>query len=321
LFGGDPHNVTIAGGSAGSISVTNMLCMPKAKGLFKRAILQSGGGHTMLTLATAQKVTQVFEQVSGLSATRSALENISREKLTEYQRQMDKLIRESQDDVGWMEIRKKSMTLQPVVDGDTLPDYPPTIFANNHGADVDLLVGNTTEEWDLFLKMFPGGGVITEEFFKRLGIWNDVEKIKAAYRQDYPDGDLSVFFSRHCSDYLFRIPGYRVAESNVRKGKNKTFVFQFGWKSPQFGAGHGCDSPFMFHNLVGGGIEKFIGNDPPVSLADEMHKAWIDFVRDGEPGWPQFELKDRTVKNFDVVSSLVKDPFPNTRKYWEEYGY
>jgi len=323
LFGGDPHNVTIAGESAGSMSVSNLLCMPKAKGLFKRAILQSGGGHQSLTLATAQKVTKVFEQISGLSATQKSLENISRSQLTEYQLQTVQSITGSPDHVEWMDLRKKSLlinVLQPVVDGDTLPEYPPTIFANDHGLDVDIMVGNTTEEMALFLKfLFPGG--ITEDIFNSLALWGDVEKIKSFYRQDYPDGDLNVLFCSYNTDHLFRIPGYRVAESNVRKGKNKTFVFQLGWKSPIFGAAHGCDIPFMFHNLNVGGIEKIIGNDPPAVLADEMQKAWIDFMRDGDPGWPQFDLTDRKVKNFDVVSSIVKDPFPNSRKYWEEYGY
>jgi len=91
------------------------------------------------------------------------------------------------------------------------------------------------------------------------------------------------------------------------------------WKAPELGACHASDMPFTFHHL--NETRGIIGNDPPVVMADEMHKAWIDFVRDGEPGWPQYDLNERKVKNFDVVSSVVKDPFPNTRKYWEDLGY
>jgi len=113
LFGGDPNQVTIAGESAGSMCVATLLCMPRAKGLFKRAILQSGGAHKTLLLPTAEKVTKYFEQATGLSPTRTALENIPRSQLNEYLTQTQKLIRESPDHNEWMDIQKKKTLFNP----------------------------------------------------------------------------------------------------------------------------------------------------------------------------------------------------------------
>jgi len=74
--------------------------------------------------------------------------------------------------------------------------------------------------------------------------------------------------------------------------------------------------PFVFHNLTEH-VERLIGKNPPVELADRMHKAWMDFTRDGNPGWPEYDLKDRSVMDFNVESKVVTDPFSLTRKFWD----
>jgi para-nitrobenzyl esterase len=65
-------------------------------------------------------------------------------------------------------------------------------------------------------------------------------------------------------------------------------------------------------------VEKLIGKNPPVVLADQMNKAWIDFIRNGNPGWPEYDLKDRLEMDFNVESKVVKDPFSLTRKFWDD---
>jgi len=292
--------------------------MPKSKGLFKRAILQSGGGHLSLSVTEAQKVTKTFEQLSGQSATRESLENIPRSKLTEYQIQLSTHITTSLDNTEWQDIRKKVMSLQPIVDGDTLPDFPSKVFASDRGLDADLLLGSTAEEWRLFLVLFQIYGKINDQIFNSVAMFGDPSELKTIYQKQDPSADINDLFSAVWSDIAFRLPTLRVAESNVRK-KNKTFVYNFGWKSPPFGAGHSCEIPFVFHNLAS--AVEFTGPNPPVELADRIHKAWIDFIRDGDPGWSEYDLTNRPVMNFDIVSSIVKDPFSISRTYWEEKGY
>jgi len=315
LFGGDPQKVTVAGESAGGMSVGTLLVMPKAKGLFQRAILQSGAAHHTISLTTAQKVTQVFEQVSGLSATRSALSHIPRTKFTDIQREVAKVIGTMPDYPR--ELRKNFMPFEPVVDGDIIPDYPYKIFESDKAFDVDILSGSNSEEWNFLLVPTKLLGKVNDEIFKNLTLWGDPEELKTVYRQEYPTADLSQLYGAVWTDTFYRIPAIRVAESNVRKKKHKTFVYIFSWPSPVWGgAGHATDLPFVFHTFAESESEMLIGKNPPVELADRIHKAWVDFTREGNPGWPEYDLKDRTVMNFNVESKVVKDPFPLTRKFW-----
>ena len=97
-------------------------------------------------------------------------------------------------------------------------------------------------------------------------------------------------------------------------------MYEFAWRSPQFGgrlgACHGADIAFVFDTL-GQGSEPLAGGDPPPQLARAMHAAWIGFARDGDPGWPRYDLVHRATMRFDTTSEVVDDPRSKERLLWE----
>ena len=97
-------------------------------------------------------------------------------------------------------------------------------------------------------------------------------------------------------------------------------MYEFAWRSPQFGgrlgACHGADIAFVFDTL-GHGSEPLAGGRPPQQLADTMHAAWVALRRDGDPGWPKYDLARRATMRFDATSEVVDDPRSKERLLWE----
>ena len=118
---------------------------------------------------------------------------------------------------------------------------------------------------------------------------------------------------------MFRVPTEELCEA--RTGANGlTYLYQSAWRSPALGgvlgAAHCVDVPFAFDNLDASGVEVTLGLEPPQALADRMHRAWVDFVTDGDPGWPAFRLDTRTAMIFDDDSTVVNDPLCLPRSLW-----
>jgi para-nitrobenzyl esterase len=206
------------------MSSGTLLGIPKAKGLFQRVILQSGAAHNVLTITAAQKVTQVFEQVSGLSATPSALADIPRTKLDEWRAEVAQLVATSPDRTHWAEMSKSILSFEPIIDGDLLTDYPLKVFESDQSYPVDIMVGHTSEEVRILMIPFGLWDNFPEQMFDSLAVWWNLEELKTVYRQEYPSVELKQLFCAIRTDIIYRIPAIKIAESNVRK-QNKTFFF------------------------------------------------------------------------------------------------
>jgi carboxylesterase 2/para-nitrobenzyl esterase len=319
-FGGDPDRVTIFGESAGALSVATLLSMPRAKGLFQSAIVESGGAQHVNTAATAKRIGRRLADKLGVEPTRAAIAELSIEKVIEAQNALRNDLMTAPDRDFWGEVTMTGMPWAPVIDGDVIPETPLDRVRDGAEADVKLLIGSNTEEWRLFV--VPGGIIdhISPEILamttNALGL--PAETGLATYREAYPDAGSGDLFAAVMTDWSWRIPAVRLADAHSANAK--TFMYEFAWQSPQYGgrlgAGHALEIAFAFDTL-GLGTEALLGATPPQSLADAMHGAWVAFAKTGEPGWPEYNVQQRHTMRFDTHSRMVGDPMARVRSIWE----
>lgn len=322
-FGGDPDQVTIFGESAGAMSVATLLASPRARGLFSRAIAQSGAAHHVISPATAQRVATRFAELLGVPATREAVAAVPIDRLLETQVQLEAELAAWPDPQRWgPEVALTGMAWQPVIDGDLVPAAPLERIAAGASADVELLLGTNVDEHRLFLVTSGAIDQVTIEavadVIAAYGL--SPEPTLAAYRAAHPrasPGDLLAIVQ---TDWFWRLPALRLAEAHAPH-PGATFMYEFTWPSPQLGgrlgACHGLEIPFVFDTL-GQGTEPLLGPHPPQALADAMHAAWVRFAVHGDPGWPRYELPRRTTMRLGLASEAVDDPRKAERTLW--YG-
>ena len=320
-FGGDPDRVSIAGESAGAFSVTTLLSMPSAQGLFHRAIAQSGGGHFALTPATAGRVAAELAERLGVPLTREAFGAVDPARLVAAQQQLSQDISTQPDPARWGEITLNLMAWEPVVDGEVLPTLPIRGIEAGAGAGVAVLVGTNSDEYALFL--VPNGvvDVLDDSVLATVlaGYGLPAEAL-AAYRDDLPTATAGELLMAVATDWFFRLPALRLAET-VTGRRDRAHVYEFAWPSPRYGgrlgACHALEIPFVFDTLATKGTAALTGDDPPQALADAMHRAWVDFVTTGDPGWAAYDLASRPVQVFGTLTSVVPDPRAAQRTVWD----
>ena len=321
-FGGNPGNVTIFGESSGGMSVATLLSMPRAEGLFHRAIAQSGATHYEISAATAQHVRDRFLEELGVEATVEALAAIPTERLLAAQLDLRAKLTANPDPQRWgQEVAVSMMPWHPVIDGNAIPVRPIDRIAAGASAGIDLMVGSTLDEWRLFLVSFGAIEHITDGVLAgaiaAYGL--PVEATLSAYRTAHPGASAGDLLAALQSDWYIRIPAIRLADAHATSPA-ATYMYEFAWRSPQLngrlGACHGLEVPFVFDTL-GNGMEPLVGTTPPQQLADAMHAAWVAFANRGDPGWTRYELKRRATMHFDTTSEVVDDPLFTERTLWE----
>jgi para-nitrobenzyl esterase len=321
-FGGDPRNVTIFGESAGGMSVTTLLSMPRARGLFRRVIAQSGAGHHAIPLETSRLIAQYLAEKLGVESTAEAFASLPGERLIEAQVALANEVATNPDPRRWREVSMNLMPHEPAIDGDILPDLPIKLIAAGAGAGVDVMVGTNTDEYHFFL--VPPGIIdaLGENALAGLSMTYGVPlaDLLATYRELHPGASAGELYTHIVTDWFFRVPAIQLAEARVANGE-PAYMYEFAWRSPLFngrlGSCHALELAFVFDNLHRDESRWLTGPNPPQEIATAMHTAWVAFATSGDPGWPRYDLSRRATMRFGTTSEVVDDPHAVERAFWE----
>jgi para-nitrobenzyl esterase len=311
-FGGDPGNVTVFGESAGAMSVGTLLGLPRARGLFHRAILQSGAAHNVHDRQTATANAERILAGCGLGPDDAdRVRDLPASSLLAAQKEVGE------------ELADRGLLFQPVVDGEVVPRPPLETIAEGLNADVPVVIGTTADEWALFELLDPRLASLDEaglvRRIRRL-LGDAAPDVVAAYRAARPELGPGGVFSAIMTDWTFRIPALRLAEAHVAAG-GRAYVYEFRWASTAFEGRlrscHALEIPFVFDVLDKATAQAFTGPGAPRELAVAMNRAWAAFARCGDPGWPAYDTERRATQVFDVGLAVEDDPRPAERLAWE----
>ncbi|GAA2878202.1 carboxylesterase/lipase family protein [Streptomyces mexicanus] len=317
-FGGDPHNVTLFGQSAGATTVGGVLATPEAAGLFHRAIVQSGSGLGAFTTEQAARVTKAAAEALGIEPHVDAFADVSDERLVEAASQL-----------AGIDLRTEThgdplLGLSPF--SLVLDTQPAASVAAGLSADVDLLVGTNTEEANLYL--VPVGKYATSTA-------GDVDEVAArshpkpaqlveTYRKSRPEASFAELRSAIMADALFGAGSRALAAAHAAHPKSGTYAYEFAWRSRaldgELGATHAVELPFVF-DLTDrpelNGPHALLGPDkPPADLAARVHETWIRFARTGNPGWDPYDTERRATMRIDAEWTQADDPRSQERQAW-----
>ncbi len=308
-FGGDPGNVTIFGQSGGGGKVSILMAMPSAKGLFHKAIVESGSTLRVTPAATANAGAQRILDHLGFKANQvDRLQELS----------MDQLLKAVHDVSA-----SGPLPLSPVMDGHALLGNPFDPTAPEISAGVPMLIGtNATETTLLIGGRDPGTFSLTDAslharlktLYKRGD--PEISSLISAYRKDLPDASPSLLFFTITSDRQMRMNAITQAERKLALGGAPAYMYYFKWQTPVLGGRlhtpHDTEMLFVFDNVAM--APTFLGRGTDLQpLADKVSGAWTAFARTGNPSqktlpWPAYNTHERPTMVFNDQCKIVNDP-------------
>jgi para-nitrobenzyl esterase len=315
-FGGDPGNVTIFGQSGGGGKVIALMAMPSAKGLFHRAIVQSGPFLKALSSDYSERVADLVMQELGLSKSQvRELQRIPVDRLSgaaaEAMKKMPRQptsFRETFGERDW----------GPTVDGRVLPHHPFDPGAPALSAHVPLLTGTNLHEFVSGLDHPDANAMGTEELNRLIheAFGDDGEAIVAAYRLDYPRATPFGLYATIAASRL-RIPTFAQAARKADLGAAPAYAYVYAWRTPVLdnrpGPFHACEIAFAFDNAQI--CDHYSAGSPEAfALSRQMSTAWVNFARTGNPNhsglphWSAYDTNIRATMYFDTACEVRNDP-------------
>jgi para-nitrobenzyl esterase len=309
-FGGDPNNVMIFGQSGGGAKTSTLMAMPSAKGLFKRAGVQSGSALRLMPRELGNELAERLLQKLGLDKSKVAeLQKLPFETLIDAQRRL------SPDNpmVGFA----------PVVEGTAIPRHPFDPDAPALTADVPMVIGTTLDDAAMGGRFDIDDEGVKKGLQKRYA--KHADRIMAAYRKQWPDASPFLLQARMLTDRRGRRSATTMAERKAALGKAPAYLYICTFPSPamggKLGAVHGVDVSLAFNN----GRNMMTGDTPESRrLAARFAAGWVAFAKTGDPNtselpkWPVYDAKTRPTMIFDTEIEMVNDPYSGLRTLWDE---
>ncbi|MEO8129344.1 MAG: carboxylesterase family protein [Bryobacteraceae bacterium] len=292
-FGGDPDNVTIFGESGGGGKVSTLLAMPGAKGLFHKAIVESG---SLLRVNTKEQ------------ATSNAKELLA--KLSLNEKQPDQLAKVPASDLF---NASKSMRWEPVVDGRSVPQQIWDPKAPDLSAGIPMIIGYCKDESTLFFGKDETAFHLKEaelrERIVKAGFPEPkADKLIAAYHRDHPQDTPTDIYSRFATGRATGKNAIRQAELKCEQGKADVYMYYFAWDTPcgdgKLKAFHTAELPLAM---------RLVRYPESEQVSRQISAAWAAFARNGNPkhsglpAWPRYSLTERATMIFDGKASKVRN--------------
>ena len=326
-FGGDPNLVTIFGQSGGGRKVATLMSMPGARGLFHRAIIESGAVLRLTTPADAMHETELLLAELGLKAGQA------REIQTVP---IARLLAASAAVSSKIALREPGMTANsPMIDGKALPNHPWDPAAPALSADIPLLVGFARTEETLYDRPTPETLALDEAGLKKRAatrVGGNPDRVIEAFRKAHPEATPWDLWILIATDHPRGTYSRELAKRKAIQGGAPAFAYRFDWETPEGGghmrSPHTIEIPFVFNNIKIAGplISKMT---EAYALADKVSAAWVSFARTGNPNttaaaatslpkWPAYSVKSRDTMLFNNESRVEQDPDRGPRLVMEQ---
>ena len=327
-FGGDPNNVTIFGESGGGRKTTTLMAMPDAKGLFHRAIIQSGPGIRLQARDKATEMAHALLDELGLPTGDVA-------KLHELP--VDAILSAYSTVEGRLDSRARQLGrfeqrgFVPTVGVPSLPEFAFDPVASDISKDVPLLIGCNKHEMAFFARFRDqdvyNRKLTAEQLQERVRtmVGDETERVMEVYRRVYPVADPSLLWMLMVTGRTYRTDSITLAQRKAAQEGGPCYMYHFEWESPvddgRALAHHALEIAFAFDNTTKA-PEMSGGGPAAANLAEKVSAAWIAFARNGDPGtdalpfWPKYTARDRATMIFDDTCVVRNDPDSEIRRLW-----
>ncbi|MGH7115573.1 MAG: carboxylesterase/lipase family protein [Stellaceae bacterium] len=323
-FGGDPGKVTIFGESGGGGKVSALLAMPPARGLFQRAVIQSGAAIRVSTRERANALAEAALKELGLRAGDCGqLQSLPAERVLAAIAPASRAVGRSR----WPLLDRYDFG--PVVDGADMPRHPAEPEAPAIADDIPLMVGGTREESAFFLADDDAvwNRALTEaELQQRVAVvaGGETDALLAAYRAALPQASPADRLIAALTGSNFWVRTVLLAERYAARRRAPVYVYSLDWQSPahagRMKAHHAMDLPFVFDNPD---VPDTTAGAPGArELAARISATWIAFARNGSPdnpaipSWPAYTTDQRATMLLDAECRVAHDPDREARQLW-----